>query len=54
LRYSLCKDCEYKPGRWYIPVIPALGRQRQDDHKFEDSLGYIERLCLKKQKRDRL
>jgi hypothetical protein len=23
------------------PVIPALGRLRQEDHKFEASLGYI-------------
>jgi hypothetical protein len=28
---------------WHIPVIPALGRQRQEDHKFEANLGYIER-----------
>jgi hypothetical protein len=26
-------------------VIPALGRKRQKDHKFEDSLGYIHREC---------
>jgi hypothetical protein len=25
-----------------LPVIPALGRLRQEDHKFETSLGYIE------------
>jgi hypothetical protein len=21
---------------WHMPVIPALGRQRQEDHEFED------------------
>jgi hypothetical protein len=33
-----------------LPVSPALGRLRQEDHKFENSLGYITRLCLKKTK----
>jgi hypothetical protein len=26
------------------PVIPAFRRLRQEDHKFENSLGYIVRL----------
>jgi hypothetical protein len=29
-----------------MPVIPALGRLKQKDHKFEVSLGYIVRLSL--------
>jgi hypothetical protein len=29
-------------------IIPALGRQRQEDHEFKVSLGYTARLCLKK------
>jgi hypothetical protein len=31
-----------------MPVIPALGRFRKEDLKFEASLSYIVRPCLKK------
>jgi hypothetical protein len=31
-----------------MPIIPALGRWRQEDHEFQASLGYIVKLCLKK------
>jgi hypothetical protein len=24
---------------WYIPVIPALGKLRQEDHEFKANLG---------------
>jgi hypothetical protein len=34
---------------WCTPIISALGRLRQEDHKFEVSLGYIARLSLRKQ-----
>jgi hypothetical protein len=27
--------------RWLAPIIPALKRLRQEDHKFEATLGYI-------------
>jgi hypothetical protein len=32
---------------WHIPVIPVLKRLRQEDHEFETSLSYTDRLCLK-------
>lgn len=36
---------------WFCtPVMPALGRLRQEDHKFEASLGDIARVCQKKKK----
>jgi hypothetical protein len=31
-----------------MPIIPALQRSRQKDPKFEVSLDYIEKPCLKK------
>jgi hypothetical protein len=41
-----------------MPVVPALGRQRQEDSKFQASLGYICRKTLsqkkKKKKKKRL
>jgi hypothetical protein len=29
-----------------MPITLAFGRLRQEDHKFEISLGYIVKLCL--------
>jgi hypothetical protein len=34
-----------------MPLIPALGRQKQADSEFEDSQGYTEKLCLEKNKK---
>jgi hypothetical protein len=46
---------------WHMPLIPALGRQRQADFwvwgqpslqsKFQDSQGYTEKPCLKETKK---
>jgi hypothetical protein len=35
---------------WYTPVIPAPGRQKQEDYDFEVSLSYITRPYLKETK----
>jgi hypothetical protein len=45
---------------WHMPLIPALGRQRQADFwvrgqpglqsEFQDSQGYTEKPCLEKNK----
>jgi hypothetical protein len=37
---------------WSTPVIPALGRLRQEGHEFKASLDYLVRPCLKQKQKD--
>jgi hypothetical protein len=30
-------------------MIPVFRKMKQEDHEFEDSLGYTDRYCLKQQ-----
>jgi hypothetical protein len=39
---------------WLTPVIPALGRLRQEGSEFEASLSYIARSCLRTKQRGTL
>jgi hypothetical protein len=32
---------------------PGMKRQRQENHEFQASLGYMERLCIQKKKKKR-
>jgi hypothetical protein len=34
------KTNKIKPVRWHTPIIPELRRLRQENHQFQDSLGY--------------
>jgi hypothetical protein len=57
---SLYKSCLGSRAWWLTPLIPALGRQRQEDFwvggqlglksEFQDSQGYTEKPCLEKTK----
>lgn len=34
-------DLSYIGLRWFMPVSPALGREKQEDKKFKVILGHI-------------
>jgi hypothetical protein len=38
---------------WCTPVILVYGKTRQEDREFQDSLGYIERFCVKKERENK-
>jgi hypothetical protein len=38
----------------YTPVIPALGKHRQEDFEFKTNVGYIARPYLKKEKKKKI
>jgi hypothetical protein len=40
------------PGAVAMPIIPALERLRQEDHKFKASLGCIAKPCSKTQRKN--
>jgi hypothetical protein len=42
--YACAEKKKRSQACWHMPVIPTLGRLRQEDHKFKASLGYIARL----------
>jgi hypothetical protein len=44
--YILTKDETQSQVWWYMSVIPAFVRLRQENKEFETSLGYIGRCCL--------
>jgi hypothetical protein len=37
---------------WHTLTISALGRLKQEDHKFEASLDYLQKFCEKERKKD--
>jgi hypothetical protein len=42
------KNSQRGQAWWYTPVIPALGRLRQEDLEFEASMDYIAKPNLQK------
>jgi ubiquinone/menaquinone biosynthesis C-methylase UbiE len=42
----MTKVVDSRRVRWYITVVPVLGRLTSEDYKFKVSLGNTVRLCL--------
>jgi hypothetical protein len=42
-----CKIQQMNQVWWRMSEIQTLGQQKQEDHEFEASLGYMARFCLK-------
>jgi hypothetical protein len=36
---------------WFMPIIPALGRPRQEDCEFQANLSYMARPCQEREKK---
>jgi hypothetical protein len=54
LKFKLSEKWKLELGVVDTPVIPALGKLRQEDHKFKANLVYTARLGLKKKKKWKL
>jgi hypothetical protein len=44
---SIVEYGKWSHAWWCMPVIPALGKLRQENHEFKVSLSYIETLTQK-------
>jgi hypothetical protein len=44
-----CNKCSL--AQWYVPVIQAFRKLRQENQEFHDSLSYVAKPCLKMKKK---
>jgi hypothetical protein len=47
-------DARHSDWWWHMPVIPALGRLRQENCEFKVSLSYIESETLSQKAKNRI